>query len=144
VPGNFGTVDIGDPGNDAEDLWRQIREGPNAGDMAWHNGELKLDPVTGTLQLTGDTGLTVSMKAPLEEIAGHPRTLPLYSVVAEQGNEAQFTIVGFAGVRIVDFCLTGENKYILVEPAMVVDDSAVAGETDGSSYFVGQPVRLVR
>jgi hypothetical protein len=51
--------------------------------------------------------------------------------------------VGFAGIRVVDFRLTGNNKYILVQPAYVPDATAIPG-TVGESYYVGQPVHLAR
>jgi Flp pilus assembly protein TadG len=143
TPGNFGTIDIGDPSNAAPDLWRQIREGISAKDLKHHGGELRLNEATGRLELSGDPGMTASMKDALGDVVGQARTVMLYSEAAGQGNNTEFTIVGFAGVRIVAFSLTGQDKYILVQPAMVVDDAAIAGSA-GSSHFVGQPVRLVR
>jgi hypothetical protein len=142
TPGNYGTVDVGNPNNGAPDLRRQIREGVSAEDLAYHGGELRLDPVTGRLLLNGDTGMTVSMKSALEEVVGAPRTIMLYNQVSGQGNNTYFTIVGFAGARVMDFNLNGGDKYISVQPAIVVDDAAIAGDSD-SSYFVTQPVRLV-
>ena len=144
TPGNFGTVDIGNTNNAAPDLWRQIREGPSPEDFSYYNNnELKLDPVTGTVSLNGDTGMTVSMQAALADIVGQPRTIFLYSGSSGQGNQTWFTIVRFVGVRIVDFALTGNDKYVLIQPAAVADSSAIGGNT-GSSSFVGAPVHLVR
>ncbi|MBN2295468.1 MAG: hypothetical protein JXM70_23765, partial [Pirellulales bacterium] len=144
TPGNFGTVDIGNTGNGAPDLWRQIREGPSAEDLShYDNNEIKLDPETGTLLLNGDTGITASMKTPLNEIIGHPRTIFLYESASGQGNNTWFTIVGFVGIRVVDVQLTGNNKYVLIQPSMVSDPSAIVGDTE-TSYFVGPPVHLVR
>jgi hypothetical protein len=144
TPGNFGTVDIGNTNNAAPDLWRQIREGPSAQDFSYYpNNELKLDPVTGSISLNGDTGITASMKSALADIVGQPRTILLYNDVSGQGNNTWFNIVGFAGVRVMDFSLTGNDKYILVQPAMVVDNSAISGSTSTSS-FIGPPVQLVR
>ena len=37
---DLGTVDIGNPNNAAPELWRQIREGPSAEDLAYHDGEM--------------------------------------------------------------------------------------------------------
>jgi len=143
TPGNFGTVDIGHHGNGAPDLWRQIREGPNADDLAAHGGSLELNPSTGTLELNGDTGMTASMKHALDDVVGMPRTILLYDAVRGQGNQTWFTIRGFAGVRVVDFSMTGQEKYILVQPAVVVDRTAISGKS-GSSWYVGAPVHLVR
>lgn len=143
TPGNFGTVDIGRPNNAAPDLWRQIREGPNADDLEAMGGSLQLDPHTRTLQLNGDPGMTASMKHALEDIVGQPRTILLYNHVQGQGNNTWFTVCGFAGVRVVDFKMTGNDKYILVQPAVVVDETAISGPP-GTSWYVGQPIRLVR
>jgi hypothetical protein len=143
TPGNFGTVDIGNNNNAAPDLLRQIREGPSANDLAHTGGALELDPVTGTLDLNGDTGVTASMKSALDDILGQPRTILLYSAVGGQGNKTWFTICGFAGVRVVSFDMTGQDKYILVQPTVVVDNTVISGAS-GSSDFVGPPVHLVR
>lgn len=145
TPGNFGTVDIGNNNNAAPDLWRQIREGPSAADMSYYpNHELKLDSETGKLYLNGDTGITASMKCALADIKGDPRTIFLYNDVSGQGNNTWFTIVGFAGMRVMDYSLTGKNKYIIIQPSIVVDPTAVVGDSGDTSYFIGPPVRLVR
>jgi hypothetical protein len=144
-PGNFGTVDIGSPNNSTADLARQIRYGVSADDLAYFGGEFKLGP-DGTILLNGDTGLSAGIKDDLAAIIGQPRTIPLFSTVSGPGNNAWFTVVGFAGIRIMDVKLTGSmsSKKVIIQPAMVVDDSALAGPANESSYFVYQPVRLVR
>jgi len=144
APGNFGTVDIGNSNNAAPDLWRQIREGPSKDDLAHHGGELALDPATKTTVLNGDTGMTASMKAALEDIVGQPRTIMLYRSISGSGNNAQYTITGFVGVTVVDFALTGSDKYILIQPTSVVDRTAISTDVQGTSHFVSQPARLVR
>jgi len=145
VSGNFGTVDIGSASNGAPDLWRQIREGPSADDLAEYGGELRLDGITKSFSLGGDPGMTVSMKSALADIVGQPRTIFLYSEVTGQGNNAVFKIVGFAGVRIVDFQLTGGDKYIRIQPALVTDDTAISDDNaPDTSYGIGPPVHLVR
>jgi hypothetical protein len=144
APGNFGTVDIGNTNNSANDLKRQIEFGPNENDFSYYDdGKLQLDPGTQTLELNGDTGLTASMKSALGKIVGDGRTIMLYESVSGNGNNAMFTIVGFAGIRVMDFSMTGGDKYIHVQPSMVTDPTAITGDY-GESYFVGQPVRLVR
>lgn len=144
APGNFGTVDIGNVNNAATDLLRQIREGPSMNDMSAHGGEVALDPVSKTMNLNGDTGMTVSMMAALEEIVGQPRTIMVYREVVESGNNADFTITGFVGVTVVDFALTGNDKHILIQPTAVVDRTAISTAIEGTSHYVSQPARLVR
>ncbi|GMV96516.1 MAG: hypothetical protein AMXMBFR83_08810 [Phycisphaerae bacterium] len=145
TPGNFGTVDIGSPNNSTADLSRQIRYGVNADDLAYFGGEFKLGP-DGTIALNGDTGLSAAIKDDLESIKGQPRAIPLFSKVVGPGNNSTFTVVGFAGIRIVNVKLTGSmsSKQVLIQPAFVVDDTVITGPGSGSSSFVYEPVRLVR
>jgi len=145
-PGNFGTVDVGSASNSTADIARQILQGVNESDLSYFpNGELKLGP-DGTLPLEGDTGLSAGMKDELEAIKGQARAILLFNAVSGSGNNAVYTIVGFAGIRIVDVKLTGSmsGKRVIIQPAFVVDDSAITGSGPGSSKFVYEPPRLVR
>ncbi len=144
-PGNFGTVDIGSPNNSAQDLSRQIRYGVSEEDLAYFGGELRLGP-DGTLLLNGDTGLSAGIKDDLEAIKGKGRAIPLFSQVAGPGNNSMFTIIGFAGIRIMNVKLTGaaNKKQVIIQPAYVIDDSVITEATSGPSFFVYQPVRLCR
>lgn len=143
TPGNFGTVNVGDPNNAASDLARQISQGLSAADLAWHGGELKLDPISGSLTLSGDPGMTASIKNALAEVVGQARSIALYSDAVAQGNQTLFTIVGFAGIRVMEFRMTGYNRYLYAQPAIVVDDAAIT-HPSGSSYSVSRPVYLAR
>lgn len=144
-PGNFGTVDIGSANNSTADISRQIRYGLNEADLAYYGGEFKLGP-GGTLLLEGDTGLSAAIKDDLEAIKGLPRAIPLFNHVAGPGNNAVYTIVGFAGIRIMNVKLTGamSKKAVIIQPAHLVDDTVITGPGSGSSYFIYEPVRLVR
>ena len=143
-PGNFGTVDIGSPNNSTADLSRQILYGVNEADLAWFGGELKLG-ADGTLILNGDTGLSAGVKDELEAIKGQPRAIPIYSTVAGPGNNAMFTIVKFAGIRIMNVKLTGKmsSKEVIIQPAVVIDDAVIADAGPGPSDYVYSPVKLV-
>jgi len=144
-PGNFGSVDIGNPNNSTADLSRQIRDGVSEDDLAYFGGELVLGP-DGTVALNGDTGLSAAIKDDLTSIIGKPRAILLYSSVTGPGNNSVFTIVGFVGIRILDVQLTGSksSKHVIIQPAFVVDDAAMTGPGSGSSNFVYAPVHLVR
>lgn len=145
-PGNFGTVDIGSPNNSTADITRQILYGINAEDLSYFGGELKLGTADDPLILNGDTGLSAAVKAPLEQIKGHPRIIPLFSHVGGPGNNAMFTIVGFAGIRIMNVKLTGamNKKEVVVQPAVVADSTAISNPGSNRSFYVYQPPRLVR
>lgn len=144
-PGNFGTVDFGGAGNSTADLARQIVYGVSEADLAALGGELVLG-ADGTLLLNGDTGLSASIQNDLLSILGMPRIIPLFSSVVGPGNNATFTIVGFAGIRILDVQLTGamSQKRVIVQPAFVVDDSSITGSGSQNSAFVYYPVQLIR
>jgi len=144
-PGDFGTVDIGPSANSTAELSRQILEGLNAEDLSQYGGEFKLGP-DGTVPVNGDTGLSAGLADELEAIVGQTRIIPLFSTVSGPGENATFTIVGFAGIRIMDVKLTGpmNGKRVIIQPAFMVDDSIITGPGSGSSYFVYKPVTLVR
>lgn len=142
--GNWGTIDIGGGDNSTADLVRQIERGPNADDLEHYDGKFILDDITGTLDVSGDTGISAGVAAAIAKIVGKPRTIPLYTELEGTGNNAMYTLVGFAGIRIVDYKLTGNDKYVLIQPAYVFDPTAIAGTGPGVSYFVGHPVHLAR
>lgn len=144
-PGNFGTVDIGSPNNSTADLSRQILYGVNQDDLAYFGGTLELGS-NGEIDLNGDTGLSAGIKDELAAIIGKPRSIPIFSTVSGNGNNAMFTVVGFVGIRIMDVKLTGSmnSKKVIIQPAYVLDDAVIVGENTGQSSFVFKPVQLVR
>lgn len=146
APGNRGTVDIGHSGNSTSDISRQIREGVNADDLAHLDGKIELGP-DGTLQLNGDTGISAGVKDDLAGIRGQPRIIPIFSEVSGPGNNAQYVIVQFAGVRIMDVVLTGKmtSRRVMIQPARVeVHGGIPAGDDGQHSHYLHSAVWLVR
>jgi hypothetical protein len=146
-PGNFGTVDIGASNDSTADLSRQILHGPNASDLAhFPDSTIKLGD-DGTLHLNGDTGISAGCKDELAAIEGQPRIIPLFSTMSGNGNNADFTIVAFVGVTILDSRLTGSMnmKHVTIQPCFTVDGTAIGGGDDGvTSRFIRTPPRLRR
>jgi len=143
-PGNFGTIDIGAANNSTADIERQIRYGPNRADFERMGGGFFLG-ADGTLIVTGDTGISAGFKDALQSIIGQPRVLPLYRPpVTGTGNNARFTIVGFAGVIVTDVKLTGalSSKQVTIQPEFVFDGTAVGGGSAQTSRFVYRPLQL--
>ena len=70
-----------------------------------------------------------AIKDELESIIGLPRAIPLFSEVTGNGNNAMFTVVGFAGIRIMEVKMTGamSKKRVIIQPAFVVDDAGITG-----------------
>ena len=145
-PGNFGTVNIGPSYNSTSHLSSQIRYGVTADDLSYYDGGKLQLGADGTLILSGDTGMSTAMKDDLAAIIGKPRAIPLFNLVTDPGNNAMFTIVGFAGIRIVSVDLTGpeDSRKVMIQPSFVVDDSVITTTGSGSSHFVYAPLRFVR
>lgn len=117
-PGNRGTVDIGSSNNSTADLKRQIEFGINASDLSYFpNNELKFSSA-GVLYLNGDTGISAGIESALKAIIGQLRAIPIFIEVSGPGNNAQYTIVKFVGVRIMAVKLTGgpSQRYVRVQP----------------------------
>jgi len=144
-PGNRGTIDIGSSNNSTADIARQIVEGVSPTDMEHHGGKLELDD-NGELPLNGDTGISAGIKDELESIKGDPRIIPIFSEVTGPGNNASYTIVQFAGIRIMEVNLTGtqSSKRVMVQPANIVARGGIPSATSGTTPFVYSPVWLVR
>ena len=136
-PGNRGTVDIGSSNNSTADISRQIVDGVSSSDLDYHGGKLELDD-DGELPLNGDTGISAGVKDELESIKGQPRIIPIFSQVAGPGNNATYTIVQFAGVRIMEVKLTGKqsSKRVIIQPANIIARGGIPAPTSGTTKFV--------
>lgn len=152
-PGNFGTIDIGSANNSTADITRQILYGPNEYDFSFFpNNELRIAEVDPEeplgrkiLRLNGDTGISAAIKDDLYAIRGQPRILPLHWKAVGNGNNAEFRIVRFVGVTVVDVKLTGalKSKYVKIQPCYTVDGTGIGGGTDGvTSEYIYRPPRL--
>lgn len=144
-PGNRGTVDIGPSNNSTSDIARQIVHGVTQQDLDHIGGALKLND-QGTLSLNGDTGISAGVKDELASIIGQPRIIPIFQTVTNPGNNAQYSIVKFAGVRILQVKLTGSmtSKRVLIQPARMVVRGGIPDTTSQSSQYIYSPVWLVR
>jgi Flp pilus assembly protein TadG len=144
-PGNRGTVDIGSSNNSTSDIARQIVHGISASDLVHHGGELKLND-QGTLVLNGDTGISAGVKDELTSIIGQPRIIPIFSSVTGNGNNAQYTIVKWQGIRIMAVKLTGSmsQKHVTIQICPVLTKGVIPSTTSGTSSYVYSPVVLVK
>jgi hypothetical protein len=146
APGNRGTVDIGGCNNSTADIVRQIRYGVSPEDMA-HFPDSKLEfNAEGKLYLNGDTGISAGVKDDLASIIGKPRVIPIFRCVQGPGNNAMYTIVQFAGIRIMEVKLTGSmsSKRLTIQPCNIVAKGGVPSTSTSTSNFVYSPVWLAR
>jgi len=142
--GNFALVDIGSNNSHMGTLERQIREGLSQADLDYHGGELKLD-ANGELKLSGLTGEKIGGAEPaLADVIGQTRVMPVYRTVDASGTTAVYTIVGFAGVRLLEVNLKDGEKSVLVQPSPVVLRGGIPANRGESprSELIFSPVRL--
>lgn len=145
-PGNRGTVDIGKANNSTADLARQIVDGISTQDFIDMEKPLVLDG-NGTMTLNGDTGISAGVKDELATIIGQTRIIPVFSSVSGNGNNANYTIVRWVGVRVMAVKLTGSmsSKYLMVQPASVIARNTVVGDMSRVwSNSIYSPVVLVK
>lgn len=145
APGNRGTVDIGRANNSTNDIKRQITSGITADDLSYIGGKLELD-ANGQTTLNGDTGISAGVEAALISIKGQTRIIPIFRSVSGNGNNAEYTIIGFAGVRIMDVDLNGskDKKRVIIQPARVSAMGGIPGGDSQTSQYIFSPVWLVR
>lgn len=143
-PGNRGTVDIGGSNNSTSDIARQILHGVSKDDLAHHGGALEFDEC-GKLYLNGDTGISAGVKDELDAIKGDPRIIPIFYEVNGPGNNAEYTIVKWMGVRVMDVKLTGpmNKKHVTIQAAPCVTPGVLPATTTGSSSYVYSPAVLL-
>jgi Flp pilus assembly protein TadG len=147
-PGNRGTVDIGGSNNSNSDIARQIVHGISPSDMEalTDSGRSLVFDASGKLDLNGDTGISAGVKDELASIKGQPRAIPIFENVTGNGNNAEYKIVKWQGIRIMAVKLTGSmsQKYVMIQVAPIMASGVVPSTTTGTSSYVFSPVVLVR
>ncbi|MCI0332728.1 MAG: pilus assembly protein TadG-related protein [Planctomycetes bacterium] len=147
-PGNRGTIDIGGANNSTSDIARQILHGISPEDFAAHaaNGRSLEFDEGGALYLNGDTGISSGVKDELAAIKGQPRVIPIFESVTQNGNNAEYKIVRWQGIRIMAVKLTGamSQKHVTIQVAPVLVNGVIPSTTTGTSKYVYSPVVLVR
>lgn len=141
TPGNWGTVDFGNSNNSTAELERQIKEGLNEQDLSYFGG--KLDVESGPLLVNGDTGISAAIQKALQQIVGQVRALPLFISVSGQGNNTTYTIVEFVPVRILEAELSGGDKRVTVQPAVLVHPTVVPSQITVDSATMFTTPRLI-
>jgi hypothetical protein len=146
--GNCGTVDIGSSSNSTNDIKRQIVQGISKEDFQalTNAGRSLVIGSNGQTFLEGDTGISAGVASELESIKGQPRVIPIYQSVSGPGNNAVYTIVQYAGVRIMYVDLTGgknKNKKVVIQPANITVRGGVPASGTVRSQYVYSPVHLI-
>jgi Flp pilus assembly protein TadG len=134
-PGNWGTIKVGVSNNSTSTLSAQITGGITPAELAtFPNGVIQLDTTQSPPSITfsGNPGISAGIQSALTSIIGKPVTMPIYDQTGGNGNNAWYRVVEFACVRIMAVNFQGNPKYVVVQPALVNDPTAIAGDPQPS------------
>jgi Flp pilus assembly protein TadG len=129
-PGNWGTIKVGVSNNSTSTLGAQIRYGITPSQLAtFPNSTIQLDSSLSPPSITfsGNPGISAGIKDDLTSIIGKPVIIPIYSDNGGNGNNAWYKVVKFQGVRILAVNFKGNPKYVIIQPCLVNEPSAIAG-----------------
>ncbi len=120
--GNWGTINFGVSNNSTSNLGSQIRNGMTPAQILQ---EYPSGTVVVPHEFSGDPGISAGIKDDLESIIGKSITVPVYDSTGGTGNNAWYHVSSFASVRVVAVSLTGNPKYVVVQPAINTDPTAI-------------------
>jgi Flp pilus assembly protein TadG len=134
-PGNWGTINIGVSNEGTSTLEAQIRYGITPAQMATYpNSTIALDSTKTPPQITfsANPGISAGIKDGVESIIGKPVIIPIYDPVLSGGNgaNASYGVIKFQAVRIVASSFQGNPKYVIIQPCLINDPTAIADLSD--------------
>jgi hypothetical protein len=114
VPGNWGTVDIGDTNNSTDDLVDQINDGLRQEDLDDLDNDGRIPSSTHIdcdqpLNLNGDPGLSVGIKSAVRAAHGKKRIIPIYDTI-DTSVGLEFHVVRWGVITVIDSHWIGENN----------------------------------
>jgi hypothetical protein len=130
LPGNDGTIKVGVTNNSTSTLSDQILNGISASQLATYpNSTIQLDSTLSPPSITfqGNPGLSAAIKTALTSIIGQPVAVPIYDQSSGNGNNATYRVIAFQPARILAVSLTGNNKYVIIQPAILNDPTGIPG-----------------
>ncbi len=129
IPGNWGTLDIGPESNSLSELSDQIDNGLSQSDLdALHSdgriGTNEYIDSSVDVDMNGDTGLSSGLKHSLAAAQGTTRVAPIYKGTSSHGGGLEFTVVGWASVKVLDSKFQGsKNSYVNVQKSYLYDEN---------------------
>lgn len=150
--GNWGTINLGVSSNSTSVLGNQIRYGvteaqlkaefPSSGGvMSLTQTDNSTNPPTKFHTFSGDPGISAGIKDDLASIIGKPVAIPVYDNSGGNGNNAWYRVIGFGAVRIVHVDFKGNPKYVIVQPALLDDSTAIKGNAK-TNWNTGGLIKL--
>jgi hypothetical protein len=129
-PGNWGTIKVGVSNNGTSTLSSQIQYGITPDQLAtFANSTIQLDTTQSPPSITfsGNPGLSAGIKGALTSIIGTPVAVPIYDQNGGNGNNAWYRVIGFQPARILAVSFQGNPKYVIIQPCLLNDETAIAG-----------------
>ena len=129
-PGNWGTIKVGVSNNSTSVLGSQIRYGITPAQLAtFSNSTIQLDSTLNPPSITfpGNPGISAGIKSDLASIIGLPVAVPVYDQNGGNGNNAWYRVIAFQPARILSVNFQGNPKYVIIQPALLNDQTAIAG-----------------
>jgi Flp pilus assembly protein TadG len=129
-PGNWGTIKVGVSNNSTSTLSAQIQNGITPGELAtFPNNTIALDTSLSPPSITfpGNPGISAGIKAALTSIIGKPVAVPIYDTNGGNGSNAWYRVIAFQPARILSVNFQGNPKYVIIQPALLNDQTAIAG-----------------
>jgi Flp pilus assembly protein TadG len=148
-PGNWGTIKVGVSNNSTSTLSAQIQYGITPTQLATYpNNTIALSSSTTPPSITfsGNPGISAGIKSALDAIIGKPVAIPIYDQTGGNGNNAWYRVIYFQPCRILAVNFQGNPKYVIIQPAMLNDATAIpqTGTTSVSSWSVKSSGLLIR
>jgi len=125
APGCFGLLDFNGGSHGVPELRDWILNG--------YDDTFGIDPEQGYTIVSATPGLKVALKTELNAIVGQQIVVCVYDEVTGQGANAEFRVVSFLCITLVEVKLTGQEKYVKarVEYMTSIHDADV-GDVDES------------
>ncbi len=137
TPGSFGLLDVGVPSNSAPAFRNWIDDGSTPNDISYllSNNLLPVSPTSPEPWKAGP-GLKSTLLSNFQSQIGQPNLIPLfqasnpvpgtsYVAATGTGQNATYSIVGFAGITISQADGSGGGLTISIQPSAIVDPTEV-------------------
>jgi Flp pilus assembly protein TadG len=146
-PGNWGTIKVGVSNNSTSVLSAQIQYGITPAQLAtFPNSTIQLDTTQTppSINFGGNPGISAGLNSPLQAIIGKPVAIPIYDLNGGDGDNAWYRVICFQACRILSVNFQGNPKYVIIQPALLNDQTAIPGSATSWSSGGVTEVQLVR
>jgi Flp pilus assembly protein TadG len=132
-PGNWGTIEVGVTNNSTSTLSSQILNGITPAQLATFPGstiQLNTSLSPPSITFAGNPGISAGIKSALTSIIGKPVAIPIYDQSGGNGSNAWYRVIAFQGARILSVNFQGNPKYVIIQPALLNDQTGIAGSSN--------------